>query len=232
MDHVLDNPAWYALTLGNEIFLNGNGSVKYFAKEVSPFVALKEYSAENFEALHGLVPPGSFSLLITLNEMEIPSPWKVTNCIKGLQMVYSNPANTPETVGELAALTEKDVPQMLALTKLTNPGPFASRTIDFGHYHGIFEGDQLVAMAGQRLHPLPYAEISAVCTHPDHTGKGYARQLLLHQIHRIKAATNIPFLHVRHDNERAIKVYEDLGFVTRRGIYFYVMQQTDPDQKF
>jgi predicted GNAT family acetyltransferase len=106
---------------------------------------------------------------------------------------------------------------------LTNPGPFESRTITFGHYYGIFEGEKLVAMAGQRMHVFNYAEISAVCTHPDYTGKGYAAQLLQYQINRIKAASGIPFLHVRYDNDRAIKIYESLGFSTRRQVNFYVM---------
>jgi predicted GNAT family acetyltransferase len=114
---------------------------------------------------------------------------------------------------------------MLALTKLTNPGPFVEKTIDFGHYRGVFEGDQLVAMAGQRLHIFDYAEISAVCTHPDHLGRGYARQLLLHHIHRIRAASKIPFLHVRYDNYRAIKVYESLGFSKRTELFFYILQK-------
>ncbi|HKB43223.1 MAG TPA: GNAT family N-acetyltransferase, partial [Chitinophagaceae bacterium] len=74
-----------------------------------------------------------------------------------------------------------------------------------------------------RMHVFNHAEVSAVCTHPDHTGKGYASQLLQYQINRIKAASGIPFLHVRHDNDRAIKVYESLGFSTRRKVYFYVM---------
>jgi predicted GNAT family acetyltransferase len=133
---------------------------------------------------------------------------------------------TPEQVAgstPIVPLTNVHVPQMLALTKLTNPGPFAERTIDFGHYEGIFEGDKLVAMAGQRMHAFNYAEVSAVCTHPDHTGRGYARLLLLHQLQRIKAASDIPFLHVRYDNERAIKVYESLGFETRTEVYFYVL---------
>jgi predicted GNAT family acetyltransferase len=80
-------------------------------------------------------------------------------------------------------------------------------------------------MAGQRLHIFNYAEISAVCTHPDYLGRGYAKQLLIHQINRIKTASEIPFLHVRYDNDRAIKVYESLGFSTQREIYFYVMQK-------
>lgn len=127
---------------------------------------------------------------------------------------------------ELISLTEEHVSQMLSLTKLTNPGPFAPRTIDFGHYRGIFEGDQLAAMAGQRLYAFNYAEVSAVCTHPDHTGKGYARQLLIHQINRITASGDIPYLHVRSDNDRAIKVYESLGFVTRCNVWFYVIKKT------
>jgi predicted GNAT family acetyltransferase len=138
-------------------------------------------------------------------------------------MIHESEAKPVDTHLPHIPLTDIHIPQMLALTKLTNPGPFAERTIDFGHYHGIFDGDKLVAMAGQRLHAGNYAEISAVCTHPDHLGKGYAKQLLLHQIHRIKANRETPFLHVRNDNERAINVYKSLGFETRTEIYFYVV---------
>ena len=82
-------------------------------------------------------------------------------------------------------------------------------------------------MAGQRMHAFDYAEVSAVCTHPDHTGKGYARQLLIHQINRIKAMDATPFLHVRHDNDRAIGVYESLGFAKRRAMYFHVIKKEE-----
>jgi len=78
-------------------------------------------------------------------------------------------------------------------------------------------------MTGQRMHAFEYAEASAVCTHPDYLGRGYARQLLLFHLQRIKAAGNIPFLHVRYNNTRAIKVYESLGFLTRREIFFYAL---------
>ena len=114
---------------------------------------------------------------------------------------------------------------MLALTKLTNPGPVAERTVDFGHYFGIFDKGKLVAMAGQRMHVYNYAEISAVCTHPDYLGRGYAKQLLQLQIQRTLAAGEVPFLHVRFDNDRAINVYESLGFVTRKTIHFYIIKK-------
>jgi ribosomal protein S18 acetylase RimI-like enzyme len=223
MEHVLDNPAWNALISGNKHLSDGNDLVKYFDKEVSPFAAFKKNAADNFRLLYETLPHNGPILFITPVEMEIPGPWKVLQCVKGLQMICNAGAGQKGEVRKMVPLTDDHVPQMAALAKLTNPGPFEARTIEFGHYQGIFDDNKLVAMAGQRLHVFDYAEISAVCTHPDHTGKGYARQLLISQVNRIRAASGMPFLHVRHDNERAIKVYGSLGFCTRREIYFYAM---------
>jgi len=225
MEHVLDNPAWNALISGNKNLANGNDKVKYFDREVSPFVAFNENSEENFQQLYQMAPEGRVFLFVSPVEEAIPGPWEVLNCIKGNQMIYEPGATICEPTLELLPLTEEHIPQMLSLTRLTNPGPFAERTIDFGHYRGIFANGDLAAMAGQRLHAFNYAEVSAVCTHPDHTGKGYARQLLIHQINRIRAAAEIPYLHVRSDNDRAIKVYESLGFVTRCNVWFSVIQK-------
>jgi ribosomal protein S18 acetylase RimI-like enzyme len=227
MKHILDNAAWNALISGNKHLSNGKEQVRYFDKAVSPFVGLEENSHDNFRALYEQVPHNSPMLFVTPVEMEIPGQWKVLQIIKGLQMICDTKAELVEVRQEMIHLTNEHVPQMLALTKLTNPGPFTARTIDFGHYIGVFEGDKLVAMTGQRLHVFEYAEVSAVCTHPDHTGRGYARQLLLQQLHRIKAASGIPFLHVRYDNERAIKVYESLDFSTRTEVYFYALQKNE-----
>ncbi len=224
MTHVLDNPAWNALISGNKHLAHGSGPVRYFGREVSPFVALEGNSEENLIQLYDILPH-SVLLFVTPVEMIFPPRWNVLQQIHGLQMIYDAAALPDKVTSPLVTLTDVHIPQMLELTKLTNPGPFADRTIDFGHYQGIFESDKLVAMAGQRLHAANYAEVSAVCTHPDHTGKGYARQLLLSQIHRIKATSEIPFLHVRNDNHRAIKVYESLGFVTRRDVHFYVLKK-------
>ena len=126
---------------------------------------------------------------------------------------------------EIAALGKEHVPQMLSLTKLTNPGPFSERTIEFGNYTGIFNSGELVAMAGQRLHPFNYIEISAVCTHPDHAGKGYGKALVAGQAKQILSAGSIPFLHTRTDNTTAIRLYERLGFTVRSEVMFYVIQK-------
>jgi len=224
MEHVLDNPAWNALISGNENLHFGDDHIRYFDWDVSPFVGFKENTKENFRELYDKTAQGRVFLFVAPNETEIPAPWKVLDRVKGNQMVYQPGVDLKQTA-ELTTLTQEHVPQMLSLTKLTNPGPFAERTIDFGHYRGIFENGELTAMAGQRLHAFNFAEISAVCTRPDHTGKGHARQLLIHQVNRIQAAGEIPYLHVRSDNDRAIKVYESLGFVTRCNVWFWPIQK-------
>jgi ribosomal protein S18 acetylase RimI-like enzyme len=225
MEHVLDSPAWHALNTHNRELSFGNDKARYFDREVSPFAAVSEISEENFRLLYDVVDHEGTTLFMTPVEIQIPSFWKQLHLIKGIQMVWDSSFKLDNVTMELKPLTNEHVPQMLELTKLTNPGPFDARTIDFGHYFGIFKGESLAAMAGQRLHVPGYAEISAVCTHPDHTGKGYARQLLLHQLHRIIAADETPYLHVRADNERAIKVYESLGFSKRTDMYFYLLRK-------
>lgn len=224
MAHVLDNPAYYALATGNQQLSNGNTQIKYFSKEVAPFVGLKNNSAEEFKALYDLLPDEGPFVFVSAQQTDIPTPWQVAAAIPGCQLVYNGDV-LPVDESNLVELTDRDIPQMLELTALTNPGPFLQRTIDFGYYVGIFEGKKLVAMAGQRMNPSPYAEISAVCTHPDHTGKGYARQLLAFHINRIKAEGNIPFLHARADNERAVNIYKDMGFDMRSEVYFYVIKK-------
>jgi len=221
----LDNPAWSALISGNNNLANGNDEVKYFDEEVSLFAGLKENSPKNFQLLYEQTPHKGPVGFVSTEEIEIPKPWKVVQFAKALQMVHDG---QPEPIAEnieLKPLTIEHVPEMLALTQLTVPGPFTPRTIEFGHYYGVFDGDKLVAMTGQRLHVFEYAEISAVCTHPDYLGRGYARQLLLFHLNRIRAASNIPFLHVRAGNTRAIEVYKHVGFSTRREIYFYYLQK-------
>ena len=224
MEHILDNPAWNAMVSANKHLTGGNDLARYFDSAVSPFASLKENTAENFRVLYDLLPH-DITLFVTPEELEFSDQWKIIAFVKGLQMVHDGSAVPDAADKNLVPLNEGHVPQMLELTKLTNPGPFVERTIEFGHYHGIFEDDKLVALTGQRLHPTGYAEISAVCTHPDHTGKGYARQLMIQQMHRIQAAGEVPFLHVRYDNQRAIKVYESLGFATRREVHFYVLKK-------
>jgi predicted GNAT family acetyltransferase len=217
MTHLLDNPVWSALQTGNKDISQGTDKVKFYRLDISLFAGLAENSDANLLALHELTPRGEGVFAVVCSEnIDIPQPWTVVLRIPVFQMVCEQPVFRSTTTVPVINLSDEHIPQMLALTDLTKPGPFIERTIDFGHYEGIFDGDRLVAMAGQRMHATPYAEISAVCTHPDYVGRGYAAQLMLSQMKRITDGGELPFLHVTKTNERAIKLYDSLGFVKRR----------------
>ena len=143
-----------------------------------------------------------------------------------VQMVCHKPAPFAASNGHaVLELGSAESPEMLELTALTKPGPFGTRTHELGAYFGIRDGGKLVAMAGERLKVPGSTEISAVCTHPEHTGKSYARLLMSEIIDRIRAKGETPFLHVRQDNTRAIAVYESLGFQTRKLLHFAVLRR-------
>ncbi|NCD71518.1 GNAT family N-acetyltransferase [Mucilaginibacter agri] len=225
MNHILDNIIWNALCTGNADLAIGNDIAKYYARDVAPFVGLKDNSQQSFDALHDLLSFKDIGVHFTAEEIEIPANWKSVHQLNVLQMVYESPNPPADETQQFVDLGEDHITQMLALTKLTSPGPFFNRTIVFGNYTGVFVGNQLVSMAGQRMQPSPYVEISAVCTHPDHVGKGYAAIVIREQIRRIIAQGQIPFLHVRNDNAGAIKLYEKLGFVNRKEIIIYNLQK-------
>lgn len=138
-------------------------------------------------------------------------------------MVWNGSA-PPPAKHAIEDLNLTDVAEMLGLVELTQPGPFLRRTPELGTYLGIRERGQLVAMAGERIRPLGYTEISAVCTHPEYRGRGYASSLVSALIQKITKRDEIPFLHVRTENVGAISVYEKLGFKTRRVINVVIVK--------
>ncbi len=183
--HILDNPAWNALNSANRHLALGNDRVKFFPDDISPFAGLKNYDEESFCELYDLVPDGRVVIIPSNGQLRIPEYWKVLNHVNAIQMTYNHPEITTDVDSRIVALRKENVPEMMSLTQLTKPGPFLKRTIELGNYKGIFNAGQLIAMAGQRMHPYNYIEISAVCTHPDHTGKGYGTSLINDQVHKI-----------------------------------------------
>jgi predicted GNAT family acetyltransferase len=222
MDHVLDNPIWNALITGNAALAEGDDEVKFFPADVAPFVGLREINPSHLARLYERVAADRVVAIVSPTPIEIPAEWKVVFPVQALQMVFALPTHAAPARAEptrdepkLVSLGDQHIPAMLELTALTNPGPFFQRTILFGSYTGIFDGTELVAMAGFRAHPGDFIEISAVCTRPSHLGRGYARTLITHLVGIIRARNSTPFLHVRADNTRAIEVYRQLGFTTR-----------------
>ncbi len=225
MNDLLQNPVFNALSTGDHHLSFGTNDVKYFDEAVSPYAGFPEDYTTGFEELHALLPAGRRILYAKPTPIDTPKGWQLQHEIKGLQFVYEGNAKIEGDFSTILPLNDAHVDAMIELVKLTRPGPFDKRTIDFGYYHGIFVHGNLVAMTGQRLHVDNYTELSAVCTHPDHLGKGYASALMQHQMQIILSNDQQPFLHVRADNERAIAVYERLGFIVSRTMIFYFMKR-------
>jgi ribosomal protein S18 acetylase RimI-like enzyme len=223
--NLLKNPVYNALLTGDKHLSLGNEYVKYFDEEVSPFAGFDESNTNGFTELYDILYPGRKILYAVPTQIDQPAGWQFTHEIKGLQFVYKGSNEIKKEFTGIMPLDSVYAEEMVQLAKLTKPGPFAKRTIEFGSYYGIFENEKLVAMTGQRLHVGNYTEISAVCTHPDHLGKGYAFKLMQHQLDIILQNDQRPFLHVREDNQRAIALYERLGFRISRPMYFYFMKR-------
>ena len=226
-EHILDNPVWNAFTTGNQELSHGDDTVRYLSEDVSPFVGLKDLNATNFQKLWNFLENGRVVVVMAQRGVVIPGMWKTLFAVDVEQMVYRGSTHTVDASQRVVSLGREDVPAMLELTKMTDPGPFEQHTIRFGHYEGIYRNGRLAAMAGQRMNPVPYAEISAVCTHPDFTGSGYASLLMKRQINRMLASAGIPFLHVKSSNERAIRLYQHLGFAIRKSRCVYVIQKNN-----
>jgi ribosomal protein S18 acetylase RimI-like enzyme len=195
---------------------------------IGPLSGLTRQSAENYEALRALAGPGGVVVLFCTEPPSPPPGWTLIRGGLLAQMVCLEPkalAPVALTLGEeLRPLTAADVPEMVALAELTEPGPFRQRTIELGAFFGIFHSGRLLAMAGQRLHLPRFIEVSAVCTHPDARGRGYARMLIGIVMEEIHQRGKTAFLHSFADNHGAIRVYESLGFTQRRTFELAVLK--------
>jgi ribosomal protein S18 acetylase RimI-like enzyme len=220
---LLNNPIWYALSTEQSYLAQGNHLAKRFPRDIAPFGAMNSQSLSEYEAL-GQILAGDTAALFLNSEPTLPADWSMR--VRGdiYQMTFAAPAPAkPNHV--MRRLTQQDVPQMLALTKLTEPGPFLPRTIELGAYYGIHDSGSLAAMAGERLRLNGFTEVSAVCTHPNFRGRGYGNALMSKVISGIMNRDETPFLHVKTDNP-AIALYRKLGFQIRAQLYLAVIQQT------
>lgn len=210
---LLDNITWHTLDGPHARFSSGNDRARRYRTGFSPIVAFREREHPDFDALRAVCTVGEHFYCDGFAGKP-PAGWNVDFESTMFRMVWHGSAPAQDPAPEAVLLDDAHAEQALALAELTKPGPFGRRTIELGDYFGLFEGDRLIAMAGERMHAGTYREISGVCTHPDHQGRGIARRLMLKLVQRQLQRSETPFLHVMRANVGAQKLYERLGFRT------------------
>lgn len=218
MPHPLDNPVLSSLTGAHARFAERRGNVVRYQADVAPFLALPDEPDDaDWADAADLVGPGG---LLPLAGVRVPPPagWEIVAGGQGVQMIGEQLAVAADP--EAVPLGPADVPEMLALVARSKPGPFLKRTVELGGYLGIRREGRLVAMAGERLHPDGWTEISAVCTDADWRGQGLATRLVRAVGAGIRARGDVPFLHAVATNTTAIRLYTELGFRHRKSTRF------------
>lgn len=222
-ESVLDNPAWNALIGSESEFATRFGNAARFDQAMSPFTGLADGDPASWADLARVVGAGGLAVLAGGPQSQ-PEDWGEDFRIDGLQMIAESvqPLDLGDhaAADELVVLGDRDAAAMVELATRTGPGPFESRTHEFGGYLGIRREGRLVAMAGERLRPPGFAEISAVCTDESARGQGLAGLLVRAVATNIQRRGETPILHVAESNEGAVRLYEKLGFRTRIPITF------------
>jgi predicted GNAT family acetyltransferase len=222
--HPLDRPIWSALTTRQQALAEGGAQARRYPTAVAPFADMADMSPESFAALGALMSGSEIAVLFTPDAVIAPAEFKILLAETGEQMI-GTPAESSGRGVDIVTLGAADVPDMMALIELTKPGPFGARTHELGTFLGIRVDGQLVAMTGERMKPGNYTEMTAVCVHPDHRGRGYAQALLGAVAGQIVARGEIPFLHVFTSNESAIALYRRQGMEICRRLHVTVLQK-------
>lgn len=222
--HPLDNPIWQSLTTRQaHLAVTGNGVGRYPA-EIAPFVAVQSGDPGAAQPLARLVQEGESVYLLGVAP-PLKAGWRILEHSSVTQLTCLSRL-TVAPGPQVRQLTEDDRAAMLELTGLVYPGFFRARTPEMGEYLGIYCGNVLAAMAGERMCLEGYQEVSAVCTHPNYTSRGFAARLVALVTNGILERGLKPFLHVSSANARATGVYERLGFEYRAELPLWSVQRT------
>jgi GNAT superfamily N-acetyltransferase len=216
--HVLDNPAWAALTGPHAGLAERHGRSARYLSDVSPFAAVDDPADpaawRDLAALAG----ADYEPLLAAPGLAGQPGWTHVGGIPGVQLIGPDVRGAADP--EALLLTADDVPEMLDLVQRTRPGPFGKRTPELGTYLGIRRDGVLAAMAGERMRLDGWTEVSAVCTDPAYRGAGLATRLIGAVVAGIRSRGEVPFLHAAGTNTGAIRLYEQLGFTVRTPIVF------------
>jgi ribosomal protein S18 acetylase RimI-like enzyme len=226
-DDVLDNPVWASLAGAHSSLAVVVGQARRYPPDVAPFVGVPDHPDDGvWDDLRHLLSAGE--VIALTGGVTAPPGWTEVSSGEGVQLV-STAALESRPYLDAVTLGPDDVEDMLALVARTKPGPFLPRTYLLGNYLGVRVDGRLVAMAGERLHPPGWTEISAVCTDANYRGRGYGTRLVQAVAHGIRTRGERPMLHAAATNVGAIRLYESLGFELRKRTTFSAVRLDDHD---
>lgn len=217
-EYKLDNPVWHSLSESHQTIAVNYTDIKFYHPDYCPFGGFQ--NARNI-----LDPMTEYSRMagnffVVGERPDIPILLNMQKELVCLQMILKHKINI-EQKDEITPLSADQAEDLIELVNLVQPGYFKRKTFQLGEYFGIIKEDALISVSGERMKMNNYVEVSSIVTHPNHTGKGYAKQLIAHTVNRIMDQHKTPYLHVLETNEAAIKLYEKLGFTVRRKISFW-----------
>jgi GNAT superfamily N-acetyltransferase len=220
------NPVWHALQTKHRHFAVTEGDACRYPADVAPFAAVATPSRSALQSLYSLLVPGEYVWLVGESYPSLPE-LTCEETLECLQMVLPEEVSPPSPALDIVRLSNANAPEMVALTTVTFPGFFRSRTCEMGSYYGVRCDGELIAMSGERLMLDGYPEISGVCTHPAHRGKGYAANLMWHLVRNHRRDGLVSWLHVSATNHRAIELYRRMGFIVARKVTLHRISRKD-----
>ena len=220
---MLDRPIWHSLTGHHAPLAIGDPRAVRFRPDINALGEAADDTPEALAALVALILPGETLGRFSVGRAALLPGTVVEQERVLLQMVATRLHRTARAL-DIVALGDADASEMLALATLTAPGPFYAATHLQGGYVGVRREGRLVAMAGERLKLPGFSEISAVCTHPDFRGQGFARALMEAVMARLLSRGEGVILHTFPDNP-AVALYRALGFEPRREMLYTVVRR-------
>jgi ribosomal protein S18 acetylase RimI-like enzyme len=221
------NPVWHALQSKHAHLAVSSGEASRYPADVAPFAAVAAPSKSALQSLHSLMTPGEQVWFI--GEDHPAGDFTCDKMLECLQMVLPDDITPPAPTLDMVPLSCADAHEMVALTDLAFPGFFRIRTCEMGSYFGIRSGGELIAMGGERMILDGYSEISGVCTHPAHRGKGFATSLIWHLARKHRREGVLSWLHVSTTNQNAIKLYLRMGFIIAHTVKVHRISRSDGD---
>lgn len=217
----LDNPVWEALNSQHIVFAQGTEQAKRYRAGVLPFIGCKDGGKGSILQLDPFTAAGESFYILGDELPALPAGWAIENELICLQMILRKDivrAKDTSTAAVITKLEATDADEMYDLVNMVQPGYYYKDTRLVGNYFGIKHDGKLIAIAGERMRLNEFIEVSAVCTLPGYTGRGYAQQLMTKICNMHSESNVVSFLHVALSNQRAIGLYEHMGFEKRRTI--------------